>query len=194
MAKKKFNVGDIVEYIGGENNACAVGATARVTGYEKWEKKSLVRLEWIRNDLDNGQFNGGYLPLHYKLKVAKKIDSIFGSAEFPEGFGTFVTKDSGERQEFASGMVRDVQTGKPQYDLLYMPMLKRWAELMGRGAEKYGRDNWKKAEGQEELDRFKASALRHMIQWVCDEQDEDHAAAVMFNISGAEYVRSRMND
>ena len=57
----------------------------------------------------------------------------------------FETKDSGERQEFSTGMRRDVQTDKPRYDLLDKPMLKRWAELMGRGAAKYGEDNWKKS-------------------------------------------------
>jgi hypothetical protein len=30
-----------------------------------------------------------------------------------------------------------------------------------------------------------------MVQWLCDEQDEDHAAAVMFNIMEAEYVRTK---
>lgn len=104
-----------------------------------------------------------------------------------------ITKDSGKRIKFKSGMVRDIQDDKPQYDLIYMPMLKRWAELMARGAKKYGRDNWKKAKGEEELNRFKASALRHMIQWFEGENDEDHASAVFFNISGAEMIKQKMN-
>ena len=58
----------------------------------------------------------------------------------------YITKDSGERQEFSTGMKRDIQTGKPRYDLLDRPMLKRWAGLMARGAEKYGDNNWRKAE------------------------------------------------
>lgn len=52
----------------------------------------------------------------------------------------YVTKDSGKRQDYESGMKRDVQEGKPRYDLIYEPMLTRWAELMARGAEKYGGD------------------------------------------------------
>lgn len=103
----------------------------------------------------------------------------------------FETKDSGERKEFDSGMVRDIQDDKPLYTLIPTFMLKRWAELMGRGANKYGRDNWKKASGQEELERFKDSAFRHFIQWLDGEVDEDHAAGVFFNIAGAEYVLNK---
>ncbi len=105
----------------------------------------------------------------------------------------FETKDSGQRIEFSTGMKRDVQTNKPRYDLLDMPMLKRWAELMTRGAVKYGENNWKKAETQEELDRFKASFLRHAIQFFNGDIDEDHGAACMFNIAGAEMVKKKLN-
>lgn len=105
----------------------------------------------------------------------------------------FITKDSGERQQFPTGMVRDVQTNKPRYDLLDIPMLTRWAELMARGALKYGERNWEQAATEIELNRFKASALRHMIQWFSGDADEDHGAAVFFNIAGAEMVKKKLN-
>jgi len=104
---------------------------------------------------------------------------------------SFTTKDSGARQEFDTGMVRDTSMDKPRYDLVYLPMFKRWAELMGRGASKYGERNWERASTHEELERFKASAFRHFIQWLEGEEDEDHAAAVFFNICGAEHVKAR---
>lgn len=104
----------------------------------------------------------------------------------------FVTKDSGQRQEFPSGMHRDTQEGKADFTLLDFPMLERWALLMARGAEKYGRDNYKLANSQEELDRFRSSAFRHFIQWVRGDRDEDHAAAVYFNIGAAEDLRERI--
>lgn len=103
-----------------------------------------------------------------------------------------ITKDSGKRAKFKSGMVRDVQDDKPRYDLIDKAMLKRWAELMARGAEKYGERNWEKADSQEELNRFHASANRHMEQWLLGETDEDHAAATLYNIAGAEYVKNKL--
>jgi hypothetical protein len=106
----------------------------------------------------------------------------------------FETKDSGERQHFVTGMVRDIQSNKPRYDLVDWPMITRWAELMQRGALKYGEHNWKKAETEVELDRFRASALRHVIQWFNGDTDEDHAAAVMFNLGGAEMVSKKLKD
>jgi hypothetical protein len=105
----------------------------------------------------------------------------------------FVIKDSGKRVEFDSGMVRDVQDGKTDYALVFSgPMLKRWAEHLTKGAVKYDRDNWLKATGQVELDRFLQSAARHFFQWMAGETDEDHAAAVFFNLNGAEYVKDQM--
>lgn len=105
----------------------------------------------------------------------------------------FTTKDSGQRQVFETGMQRDIQTNKPRYDLVDWPMIKRWAELMQRGALKYGEHNWKKATTVEEMDRFRASALRHLIQWFNGDRDEDHAAAVYFNVAGAEMVQSKLD-
>lgn len=105
----------------------------------------------------------------------------------------FTTKDTGKRVVFDTGMNRDVQDGKPRYDLVDPVLLKRWAELMARGAIKYGEENWRKAATQVELSRFRASALRHMMQWMAGEDDEDHAAAVCFNLAGAEMVKEKLN-
>jgi hypothetical protein len=107
----------------------------------------------------------------------------------------FQIKDSGERLQFPSGMVRDTTDGKIDYTLIMDgPMFKRWAEHLTKGALKYEARNWMQAEGQEELDRFRGSALRHLLQWFDGERDEDHAAAVFFNINGAEYVLGKMHE
>jgi hypothetical protein len=110
----------------------------------------------------------------------------------------FTTKDSGKREEYVSGMRRDTQEDKPNYDLVipdvkWHNMLDRWAELMTRGAKKYGLRNWEKANSKEELDRFYASAFRHFMQWRSGDTDEDHAAAVFFNIQCAEFVKWRIS-
>lgn len=104
----------------------------------------------------------------------------------------FEVKDSGERTSFSSGMVRDVATGKIDYSLaLDGPMFQRWAEHLTKGAVKYEKRNWMRAAGDEEYQRFRESALRHFIQWFRGDVDEDHAAAVLFNINGAEYVKEK---
>lgn len=106
------------------------------------------------------------------------------------------TKDSGERTQFAGGGQRDTQAGKPRFDLCWpesVPyedqLLTRFAALMGRGAEKYTDRNWEFFADKVALDRARGSALRHCLQWYNGEVDEDHAAAVIFNIMAAEYVR-----
>lgn len=104
---------------------------------------------------------------------------------------SYVVRDSGKRMEFQSGMVRDLAEGKIDYSLIYDgPMLDRWAEHLTKGAVKYAARNWMKARGQEEYERFRASAARHFRQWFRGDTDEDHAAAVYFNLNGAEYVRA----
>lgn len=109
---------------------------------------------------------------------------------------SFTVKDSGVRSEYESGMKRDTNEGKIRFDLVVPenmenPMLKRWADHMTKGAVKYGDRNWEKAAGVEELKRFRESAFRHFMQWYLGEVDEDHAAAVYFNIQGAEYVKEK---
>lgn len=109
----------------------------------------------------------------------------------------FITKDSGKRQEYQSGMRRDIQEGKPRYDLVIPldepnSMLKRWALLLERGMTKYGFRNWELADSMEECIRFKSSAFRHFIQWMEGETDEDHAAAVFFNIQAYEATISKV--
>jgi len=96
--------------------------------------------------------------------------------------GEYSTKDSGARVAFDSGMVRDTDEGKPRYDLIPLYPLRRLAELYARGAKKYGEYNWQRANSDEELARFKASAFRHLVQWLDGDTDEDHGIAVAWNV------------
>lgn len=107
---------------------------------------------------------------------------------------SFTIKDSGERMQFDSGMVRDVTTDKTNVALVYDgPMFWRWAVHLTKGALKYSKRNWMKANGEKEYERFRESAARHFQQWYRGDKDEDHAAAVFFNINGAEYVKENLN-
>jgi hypothetical protein len=111
----------------------------------------------------------------------------------------YVTKDSGKRTTFESGMVRDTADDKANFFLLLvrgMPyeeqFLTRLAALMTRGARKYSARGFEKANSQEELDRFKESALRHLVQYVSGDTSEDHAAAVAYNLIGATMVEWKL--
>lgn len=97
----------------------------------------------------------------------------------------FVTKDSGERIEFGTGAVRDVEDDKPAYDLVGIHGLTRLAWLMRRGAAKYGKRNWEKGQN---VSRSYASAFRHLIQYFLGDRSEDHLAAVAFNVFSIMHV------
>lgn len=106
----------------------------------------------------------------------------------------FDVKDSGERKEYSSGMVRDVDSNKIMWDLVYDgPMLERYARHLTGGAARYSRKNWLRANTVEELERYRASAARHFAQWFMGDRTEDHASAVWFNLNGAEMVREKLD-
>jgi hypothetical protein len=110
---------------------------------------------------------------------------------------TFETKDSGKRIDLANGMVRDTADNKPDYMLVRKgPLFQRWAELLSRGAKKYGKNNWHKSVDSNPGDareatraRWLESAARHFEQWLAGDRSEDHAAAVIFNMNGYEAMR-----
>jgi hypothetical protein len=112
----------------------------------------------------------------------------------------FITKDSGARQDYSTGMRRDLQSGKPRFDLCIAndqkydeSLFGRWAALMGRGADKYGERNWELSGTIEEFRRFKASLYRHFVQFIQGEDDEDHAAAICFNLNAMLRLMDKLN-
>jgi hypothetical protein len=90
----------------------------------------------------------------------------------------FIIKDSGRRQEFGTGAVRDEQTGKGWYHCISPFMEDRLAKWLEKGGEKYGERNWEKGMP---FSRFINSAKRHLAQFMMGKEDEDHLAAVIFN-------------
>lgn len=142
--------------------------------------------------------------------------------------------DSGNRTEFETGAVRDIQQGKGRFDLMPLDVLsevfaaefadefdessitdaiksiaefqrtgnERWlciaivhysqavhvdlptlmldvARHFENGAIKYGEHNWKKGIP---ISRYIDSALRHLMKDCAYETDEDHEAAVVWNL------------
>lgn len=91
-------------------------------------------------------------------------------------------QDSGERQEFSTGSVRDTNKGKGRFDLIPAHALKRLAQHYENGAVKYGDRNWEKGQP---LSRYMDSAIRHAYAYLGGSKDEDHLAAVAWNALAA---------
>lgn len=96
----------------------------------------------------------------------------------------FITRDSGKREDFDTGARRDIQEGKPRYDLIPPIMLRRVAELYARGAVKYGENNYQKGMP---FSRVYASLFRHMMAYREGDRAEDHLAAVIWNATALMY-------
>lgn len=95
--------------------------------------------------------------------------------------------------ELPSGMVRSSTEGKINYLLVHDgPLLKRWARHLTNAVASKGKRNWMNAHSEDDLERFREGFARHSAQWLAGEVDEDHAAAIVFNLNGAEYVRERL--
>ena len=96
-------------------------------------------------------------------------------------------------KEYESGMVREDKSDKIDYSLaMDGPMFERYAKHMTNGAKIHGARNWMCASGTRELMDFRAAAVRHLYQWLRGDFSEDHAAAVIFNLNGAELVKERL--
>jgi len=97
-------------------------------------------------------------------------------AEFKE------VKDSGKRQEFATGSKRDTSEGKGRYDLITPLGLARLAKHYENGSRKYGDRNW---ELGQPICRYLDSAIRHIYKHLEGDRSEDHLAAGAWNLLGA---------
>jgi len=87
-------------------------------------------------------------------------------------------KDSGQRDTFASGAVRDTADDKPRPDLISPFAAERLGVWLAAGAKKYAERNWEKGIP---MSRVLASLERHLIVWKQGMHDEDHLAAIMCN-------------
>lgn len=86
--------------------------------------------------------------------------------------------DSGERDTFTTGAVRDSATEKPRIDLISPHANRREGEWLRIGAVKYDERNWEKGIP---ISRCIASIHRHLAAYQLGEADEDHMAAIRTN-------------
>jgi hypothetical protein len=91
----------------------------------------------------------------------------------------FVTKDTGNKAQFATGAVRNKSEGKGRYDLLPCAAIRRLAGVYERGAAIYAARNWEKGIS---MSRCMDSGLRHTMQYLEGYRDEDHLAQAVFNL------------
>jgi hypothetical protein len=106
----------------------------------------------------------------------------------------YTLADSGRREVFESGAIRDVRTGKGRFDLMSPFALRRLAAIYEKGAVKYAPRNW---EAGIPVSRCLDSALRHLIQYLAGENTEDHLAQAAWNLFAAmhfEEVRPELVD
>jgi hypothetical protein len=89
-----------------------------------------------------------------------------------------VMADSGKREQFSTGAVRDTAEGKPRPDLISPFAMERLGEWLRLGAEKYTPRNWEQGIS---INRTTASMYRHLLKFQQGAADEDHIAAVMCN-------------
>jgi hypothetical protein len=82
-------------------------------------------------------------------------------------------------ENFPTGAVRDQRTGKGRFDLLSPHVLTRDALLYEKGAIHYADRNWEKGMP---FSRCIDSAMRHLVRWLRGDREEDHLAAVRFNV------------
>lgn len=102
----------------------------------------------------------------------------------------FITRDSGERQAFSTGSVRDTREGKGRFDLIPSYPQKRLAQLYERGAKKYGDNNWQKGQP---LSRYMDSAARHLADFLDGDHVEDHLASVVWNVYAFMWTEREIN-
>lgn len=95
------------------------------------------------------------------------------------------TLDSGERRNFDTGAVRDINNDKGRYDLISPIMVERLSKLLQRGAIKYSSRNWEKGMP---LSVYMDSGLRHVYKFLEGHRDEDHMAAAIFNFQALIHV------
>ncbi len=99
--------------------------------------------------------------------------------------------DSGNRREFDSGAVRDMEAGKGRCDLLPACALLRLSRHYEAGANKYSARNWEKGVP---ISVMLDSGLRHLFKYLDGRTDEDHLAAAAWNILSAMWMEEKRPD
>ena len=125
--------------------------------------------------------NEGHI-LHVTLRAKKFLDMVLRLEDERNGVEAISERkpmqDSGKRETFSTGAVRDSAEGKVRPDLISPFATERLSEWLRLGAEKYAPRNW---EAGIPLSRCTASLCRHLLKFQQGATDEDHVAAILCN-------------
>lgn len=97
----------------------------------------------------------------------------------PIGFESIDPTDSGKRDTFTTGAVREANDGKGRFDLISAEGLRRLALRYEFGSAKYGDRNWEKGLS---TSNCLNSAFRHIVEYMMGLDNEDHLAACAWNL------------
>lgn len=103
-------------------------------------------------------------------------------------------KDSGQRELYITGAVRDNGESKGRFDLISTQALLRLSRHYEAGAKKYSDRNWEKGMP---IGRMVSAAMRHLVKYMAGANDEDHLAAVLWNVAAImhyEYYKPELQD
>lgn len=121
------------------------------------------------------------------MKRGAKVKKNAGTTQGEQ----YTTKDSGKRESFGTGAIRDSRLGKGRYDLISPIAMRRIAGVYERGAVKYGDDrNWERGMP---ISRMLDSTIRHVFQYLEGMRDEDHLAQAAWNLLAAIHTEECVN-
>lgn len=92
----------------------------------------------------------------------------------------YIVKDSGKRQEFSTGAIRDTQENKGRFDLIPPIVEERLAKHYENGSAKYGDNNFRLGIP---VKRYIDSCRRHLNKYRMGMTDEDHLIAAIWNLA-----------
>ena len=137
---------------------------------------------WNRPMLKTNLLIGDSKVEHPGTDITVEIINKFNSVGNPYPITSEDTRkilDSGNRRQFASGAVRDIQEGKGRMDLLPWGAIIEVSKHCENGAKKYGEHNVDKGIPTHSLCD---SAARHLAKYLDGWTDEPHLLAAAWNL------------
>ena len=138
---------------------------------EEQSLRLLNRYEYVIADLKHHERDGYFYHVNMRSRRFSEIAALRNAVGM---------QDSGERETFETGAVRDAAEGKSRPDLFSAFALERVGEWLRLGSLKYAENNWMKGMN---YSRVVAGLCRHLMKYRQRDNSEDHLAALIVNAS-----------